>query len=290
VLSEIGRELTATLDMETIMMTVYRHVHHLMDARIFGIGFYNEEDGVVEFPFAMDQGVRSEHYTRRWTSPSSRCGACATGAKCSSTISKPNTTITWTGEQSKPPTPVLRRIDGSPRSEPAHGDDVRAADRQGPHDGRAVRAERGEERLPPVHLDMLQTLAAHAAVALDNARAYRELEETQARLLEQEKQVRLNTEELALANRALQENDERLRLAKQRAEDATRQKSEFLANMSHEMRTPLAGVIGMLGFALRDGHCRTTRASRSCAARPMPSRCWRSSTTCSTSPRSRPAS
>jgi signal transduction histidine kinase/DNA-binding response OmpR family regulator len=65
--------------------------------------------------------------------------------------------------------------------------------------------------------------------------------------------VRLHTEELALANRALQDNDERLRLAKQKAEDATRQKSEFLANMSHEMRTPLAGVIGMLGFALRDG-------------------------------------
>ena len=103
-----------------------------------------------------------------------------------------------------------------------------------------------------VHVDMLQTLAAHAAVALDNARAYRQLEETQARLLEQEKQVRLHTEELALANTALQENDERLRLAKQKAEDATRQKSEFLANMSHEMRTPLAGVIGMLNFALRD--------------------------------------
>jgi CheY-like chemotaxis protein len=64
--------------------------------------------------------------------------------------------------------------------------------------------------------------------------------------------VRLHTEELALANRALQDNEERLRHAKQKAEDATRQKSEFLANMSHEMRTPLAGVIGMLGFALRD--------------------------------------
>jgi signal transduction histidine kinase/DNA-binding response OmpR family regulator/HPt (histidine-containing phosphotransfer) domain-containing protein len=96
-------------------------------------------------------------------------------------------------------------------------------------------------------------------VGLDNARAYQRLEEaaqalrqTETRLLHQEKQVRLHTDELARANRTLQENDERLRLAKEKAEDATRQKSEFLANMSHEMRTPLAGVIGMLGFALRD--------------------------------------
>ncbi len=79
------------------------------------------------------------------------------------------------------------------------------------------------------------------------------LERQTAELREQQRQVRRRTDELAQANGALQENEERLYLAKQRAEDATRQKSEFLANMSHEMRTPLAGVIGMLGFALRDG-------------------------------------
>lgn len=86
----------------------------------------------------------------------------------------------------------------------------------------------------------------------------RQLERQTAELREQQRQVRRRTDELARANGALQENEERLYLAKQRAEDATRQKSEFLANMSHEMRTPLAGVIGMLGFALRDGLLKDT--------------------------------
>ncbi len=77
--------------------------------------------------------------------------------------------------------------------------------------------------------------------------------------LQLEKQVSLRTAEVELKNQLLQEQkreleqrDKHLSLAKQKAEEATRQKSEFLANMSHEMRTPLAGVIGMLGFALRD--------------------------------------
>ncbi|MFC0250830.1 hybrid sensor histidine kinase/response regulator [Massilia consociata] len=84
----------------------------------------------------------------------------------------------------------------------------------------------------------------------------RMLERQTQELRDQEQRVRQQSNELARAYRALQENEEFLRHAKQRAEDATRQKSEFLANMSHEMRTPLAGVIGMLGFALRDAGLR----------------------------------
>jgi signal transduction histidine kinase/CheY-like chemotaxis protein len=41
-----------------------------------------------------------------------------------------------------------------------------------------------------------------------------------------------------------------LRIAKEKAEAASRAKSEFLANMSHEIRTPMNGVIGMTGLAL----------------------------------------
>jgi len=89
-------------------------------------------------------------------------------------------------------------------------------------------------------------------------RQNRVLERQTEELRDKEGRVRQQSNELARAYRALQENEEFLRQAKQRAEDATRQKSEFLANMSHEMRTPLAGVIGMLGFALRDAGLRAS--------------------------------
>ena len=41
-----------------------------------------------------------------------------------------------------------------------------------------------------------------------------------------------------------------LRLAKERAVEATRAKSAFLANMSHEIRTPMNGIMGMTELAL----------------------------------------
>jgi PAS domain S-box-containing protein len=44
--------------------------------------------------------------------------------------------------------------------------------------------------------------------------------------------------------------EDRLREARQRAEEANRAKSEFLANMSHEIRTPMNGIIGMSELAL----------------------------------------
>ncbi|QDT27763.1 Signal transduction histidine-protein kinase BarA [Gimesia panareensis] len=44
---------------------------------------------------------------------------------------------------------------------------------------------------------------------------------------------------------AQKETEEKLKVAKQAAEEASQAKSEFLANMSHELRTPLNGVIGM---------------------------------------------
>jgi signal transduction histidine kinase len=64
----------------------------------------------------------------------------------------------------------------------------------------------------PIHpstVELLQTFAAHAAVALENARLFREI-----------------------ADKSLQ------------LEAASRHKSEFLANMSHELRTPLNAIIG----------------------------------------------
>lgn len=52
------------------------------------------------------------------------------------------------------------------------------------------------------------------------------------------------TKEKELLYSKLEESFEKLKIAKQRAEESDRLKSVFLSNMSHEIRTPLNGVIG----------------------------------------------
>jgi len=70
----------------------------------------------------------------------------------------------------------------------------------------------------------LALFATQAAIALENARLYQEIQQHAAEL---EERVRERTREL---------------------EEASRHKSEFLANMSHELRTPLNSIIGFAEF------------------------------------------
>ena len=73
------------------------------------------------------------------------------------------------------------------------------------------------------HLNVLQSLASYTAIALDNADAYRQLNE-------HENEIRRLFEE-AREGAAI-------------AEEADAAKSAFLSTVSHELRTPLTSVLG----------------------------------------------
>ena len=57
-LSEIGQKITATLDLEKIMNTVYENVNALIDAEEFGIGILMEEEQIIDMQFSFYQTKR----------------------------------------------------------------------------------------------------------------------------------------------------------------------------------------------------------------------------------------
>jgi signal transduction histidine kinase/Tfp pilus assembly protein PilF len=63
-LSKIGQDITLTLDLETILNTVYENVNQLMDATVFGIGIYNEDKQEIDYRMAIEKGKRYQPYTR----------------------------------------------------------------------------------------------------------------------------------------------------------------------------------------------------------------------------------
>lgn len=93
----------------------------------------------------------------------------------------------------------------------------------------------------PERLKILQLLSSQAAISLENARLYNDLEDYNRTL---EIKVKERTLELEDKNLQLQQQISERQKAEEIAASANRAKSEFLANMSHELRTPLNGILG----------------------------------------------
>lgn len=62
VISQIGQKITASLNLERILGTLYDSINSLMDARIFGIGLYDEATGIIDYRMFIENGVRLPVY------------------------------------------------------------------------------------------------------------------------------------------------------------------------------------------------------------------------------------
>ncbi|NMG07446.1 ATP-binding protein, partial [Brasilonema sp. UFV-L1] len=98
-------------------------------------------------------------------------------------------------------------------------------------------------------LEVLQLLSSQAAISIENARLYNDLEEYNRTLAAK---VEERTLELQHKNLQLQQEIKERQRAEEAAKTANRAKSEFLANMSHELRTPLNGILGYTQIFKKD--------------------------------------
>jgi signal transduction histidine kinase len=199
-LGEVGQAVSSTLDLQTVLSTIVGHAVQLSGAN--GGVVYEYDEAKEEFHLRASQRMEDEVVEALRVTPV-RPGRGATGQ--AATVRAPVQVPNIVEERESTATsvrPILARLGyRSVLAVPL----LREERIMG-----ALTVWRKEAgNFSPEIVNLLQTFATQSALAIQNARLFREIED-------KSRQV----------------------------EAANRHKSEFLANMSHELRTPLNAIIG----------------------------------------------
>ena len=192
-LSDIGKEITASLDLNTILFKLYERVNQILDASIFGVGLYQAEKHLIEYSLAVERGIRYAPYTRSTDDKNQFAVWCIdhrqpilindVSAEASKFIPHYEHTgrLLEDGSEAKPPESMIYLP-------------LVAQERVlGVLSAQSFKKNAYTER----HLRLLENLAAYTTIALDNAHAYQVINDG-------ERAVRERAAELMTINRISQ--------------------------------------------------------------------------------------
>jgi signal transduction histidine kinase len=197
-LGEVGQAVSSSLELETVLSTIVARAVQLAGAQAGTIWEYDEP--AEEFRLRVTQNAPDSLVPRRVATLRKGEGAVGRLAVTHEPVQIPD--IMKEGAYDSRLREVL--VGGGTRA-------LLAVPllREGRVLGGLVMSRRTPGEFPPEVVDVLKTFATQSALAIQNARLFREIEEKGRQL-----------------------------------EAASQHKSEFLANMSHELRTPLNAIIG----------------------------------------------
>lgn len=180
VISDMGRDITGSLSFKKIIDTVYGHVNTLMDASVFGIGVYNKEKNQLLFPATKERGDTLPSYSYNLGDPTRPAVWCFKNEK---EVFSNNF-----GKEYSNYIPELGDV--------AAGDHVESLIyvpllHKEKCLGVLTAQSFKKDAYNDYHINILENLATYAAVAIDNADAYRNLQATQHQLIQSEKMASL---------------------------------------------------------------------------------------------------
>ncbi|OIJ14144.1 hypothetical protein BKP35_08070 [Anaerobacillus arseniciselenatis] len=76
VISEIGKSITATLDINKVFRRLYENIKNLLDADVFGIGMYDEAKQAIEYKLYIEEGQAAPEFEIPLSSTSSYAVWC----------------------------------------------------------------------------------------------------------------------------------------------------------------------------------------------------------------------
>jgi len=177
VLSKIGRDITSTLDLDTILNTVYENVNELMDATIFGIGIYKPDEASIEYRLSIEEGKRYQPYQRKMSDKSQLAVWCIENNKeiFINDIGKEYSKYLKDIDYTVPASVVLE--DGSTPQNPNSVIYLPLQVKDKIIGLISVQSHK-KNAYAQYHLDILKTLASYTSAALYNARSYETLQNT----------------------------------------------------------------------------------------------------------------
>ncbi len=174
-LSEIGKEITASLDMDTIFYRLYEHVNQLADATIFGVGIYHPEKEQIEYRLAIEKGKRYAPYTRDTRDKNQFPVWCIENRRpvFINDVTKEHSRYIDEFKSTNVDGMVLE--DGTLPEEPFSIIYLPLISQEKVLGVITIQSFQ-KNAYTDYHLNLLQNLAAYTAIALDNAAAYRQVD------------------------------------------------------------------------------------------------------------------
>jgi transcriptional regulator with GAF, ATPase, and Fis domain len=176
-LSEIGQQITSTLDFDTIFTKLYENVNKLMDAECFGVRIYHADKNTAEYKFEIENGQKYDPVEVPMTDENNYTVWCIKNRREIFLNDNLNEYQKYVKQ--------IRVVSG----EMPHSllfSPMMLGDRLV---GVITVQSFKKHAYSPYHLDILRTLGTYTAIALDNANLYENMEEkVKARTIEVVKQ------------------------------------------------------------------------------------------------------
>lgn len=192
-LSEIGREITASLDLNTILFKLYERVNQIVDAPVFGVGLYRPEKRSIDYTLAVENGKRYAPYTRAMDDKNQFAVWCIEHRR-PILINNVEAEYSRYIESYQHGDAILE--DGSPAQPPSSMIYLPLIAQDRILGVLSIQSHK-KNAYTHQHLQLLQNLASYTSIALDNAAAYLTINQ-------REKEVRERAAELVTINRITQ--------------------------------------------------------------------------------------
>lgn len=180
-LQKIGTEITASLDLQQVLMRCHEHVSKILDAHVLLIGIYREAEHVLDFAFWIENNHLAPRFTVDLAKEDVPSVVCFTQQR-EIIVRRTEDFLTYLPAV---PSPLYGELTRSVLYFPltVNGKPVGVFSVQSLQEGAYQDAQ----------IDLVRTLASYVAISVANADSYEQLQETQQKLITQEKMASLGT-------------------------------------------------------------------------------------------------